>query len=268
MIKNVIRKFLNKYGYDITLLYYKGSNRYKISSDIERLNLYDTPTGKYYLPSFLKKDGIANTIQRGFIYDNEMVEMAKKYITPKSAFLDVGANFGQMSIVLSKFINSIGGGKIYAFEAEPFVGDILQKNVKINHCDNIEVILGAVHNKNGDTLIFPEPDFKQFDTYGSYGVQPLASEGRKVTTVTIDSLNIKDKVSFIKVDVQGSDLFALQGAKETILKNKPVIVFEFEQPLQTEFETTFNDYAEFVRSINYKFVEVVSSINYVIAPND
>jgi FkbM family methyltransferase len=266
-MKKTIRNFLNKFNYDITKMYYNGSEKYKIVSQEKGLNLYNTPTGKYYLPAFLKKDLVANFIKRGLIYDEEIIGLIKKYVSPNSSFLDVGANYGQMSILLSKFIESNGDGKVYSFEAEPFVGKMLQKNVKINNCKNIEIVLGAVHFKSGVKLVFPEPDFKRFDSYGSYGVDPTATNGRTVETLTIDSLNIKEKVSFIKVDIQGSDLFALQGAKELILKNKPVIIFEFEEQFQKEFNTSFNDYVDFVKSIDYKFVEIISLVNYLIIPN-
>ena len=63
-------------------------------------------------------------------------------------------------------------------------------------------------------------------------------------------------------------MFAMQGATKTILKHKPAIVFEFEQSVQKEFKTSFDDYVDFVKSNNYRFVEVVSSVNYVIVPID
>ncbi|MBK8610795.1 MAG: FkbM family methyltransferase [Chitinophagaceae bacterium] len=205
---------------------------------------------------------------RGVHYDDEIIELAKKYIRPGTAMLDVGANYGQMSVVLSKHMEASGGGKVYAFEAEPFVGEVLKKNVAINNRNNIEIVMGAVHFQSGIKLIFPEPDFKRFDSYGSYGIDPQATKGREVETLTIDSLGITEKVSFIKVDIQGSDLFALQGAKETILRDKPVIIFEFEEQFQDEFKTCFNDYVEFVRSVNYKFTNIISHVNYLIVPND
>ncbi len=265
-MRKTIRNFLNRFNYDITKVYYNGSEKFKIASNEKGLNLYKTPTGSFYLPANLKKDLVANTIKRGSVYDEEIIELAKKYITPNSSILDVGANYGQMSVVLSKHIENVGTGKVYSFEAEPFVGEILRKNVQINNAKNIEVVLGAVHFKGGEKLVFPEPDFKRFNSYGSYGIDPLATKGRTVETLTIDSLNIKEKISFIKVDIQGSDLFALQGAKETILKNKPVIIFEFEEQFQKEFNTSFNDYVDFVKSIDYKFVEIISMVNYIIVP--
>ena len=44
------------------------------------------------------------------------------------------------------------------------------------------------------------------------------------------------------------------------------IIFEFEQELQKDFGTTFQDYVEFADDINYKFAEVVNEINYVLLP--
>ena len=267
-MKKIFRQILNKFNYDISKLYYNGSEKFKIDSKENGLALYKTPSGDYYLPSFLKKDLVKNTITRGLVYDEEIIELAKSHLTAGISFLDVGANYGQMSVLLSQHLAKIGNGKVYSFEAEPFVGEILQKNININNCKNVEIVLGAVHNKSGEKLIFPEPDFKRFDSYGSYGINPQASTGRTVETLTIDSLQIKEKIGFIKIDIQGSDLFALQGAKQTILANKPIIIFEFEEQFQKEFNTNFNDYVDFVKSIDYKFAEIISSVNYLIVPNN
>ena len=268
MIKKLLIGIFKKLGFEVKVNKLAITEKYKIRSDKEGLNLYDTPTGKFYLPSDLKTDHVANTIKKGLCFDEEIIEVAKQYIKKDTAVLDIGANYGQMTVVLSKHIAGMGAGKVYSFEAEPFVGKVLQNNVEINHCRNVEVILGAVYYKAGEKVVFPEPDFKRFGAYGSYGIDPLATSGRTVETLTIDSLQIKEPISFIKVDIQGSDLFALQGAKETILKNKPAIIFEYEEQFQEEFKTGFNDYIEFVRSINYKFVKTYMGINYLVVPDE
>ena len=70
----------------------------------------------------------------------------------------------------------------------------------------------------------------------------------------------------MKVDVHGSDLFALQGAEQAIRKNKMPIIVEFEQQFQQDFGTSFQNYVEFVDKTSYKFDEVVDEINYVLLP--
>jgi len=264
-VKKFLRKIINKFGYDI-VKFSTGSEKFRIKSDIGNLNLYDTPTGKYYLPAGIKKDVVANSIKNGVYFEQEIIDVAKQYIKKDTAVLDVGANFGQMSILFSKLVGE--GGKVYSFEAEPTINAILKKSVAVNNCSNIEIISGAVYNENGKKIVFPEPDFKRFDSYGSYGVDPNAGSGRTVNTLTIDSLNIDIPISFMKVDIQGSDLFALQGTVKTIQKHKMPILFEFEEQFQQEFKTSFNDYAEFVRGINYRFASVTNGINFLILPNE
>ena len=265
MVKKIIRGIFNKFNYDITKLG-NGSEKYKIKSDTEGVSLYNTPTGKYYLPSNLKKDVVANHIKNGIYFEPEVIEIAKEFIREGTAVLDVGANYGQMSVFFSKLVGN--SGAVYAFEAEPVIYSILVKTFSANGCNNVKAISGAVYNKTGEKIVFPEPDFSRFDSYGSYGIDPNAKDGRKVTSLTIDSLQINEPISFMKVDIQGSDLFALQGAKETILKNKMPILFEFEQQLQDEFQTSFNDYVNFAKEINYRFEKVVMGINYLIVPNE
>lgn len=203
-------------------------------------------------------------MKKGKYFDLPIINIAKEYIRKGTVVLDVGANFGQMSILFSELVGK--DGKVYAFDADDFVFDILQKNIKINNCTNIEPVFGAVHELENQTFIFPKQDFKRFGTYGSYGIDPNATEGRKVPSVTIDSLNITQPISFMKVDVQGSDIFAMRGAIETIKKHRMPIIFEFEQQFQEKFKTSFQDYVNFVDEIGYKFEKIVMNINYLIVP--
>ena len=53
-----------------------------------------------------------------------------------------------------------------------------------------------------------------------------------IKAVKIDDLIIKEKISFMKIDIQGKDLDALKGAKKTILNNKMPILFEYEKTFE------------------------------------
>jgi FkbM family methyltransferase len=264
MIRSVIRGFLHRFNYEVIRVNWKNPKKFKVASDKKDLDLYATPYGKYYLPNFLHHDCISKAIMCGDLFDENIIAVAKKYVKEGSCVLDLGANYGQMSIYLSSLVGP--SGKIYSFEAEPFVYSTLKNNIEANNCQNVTAVFGAVHYQSNIELIFPEPDFKKFPSFGSYGLDMKAKEGRKVKTLTIDSLNITEKIDFMKVDIQGADLFALQGAKETILKNKMPIIFEFEQQFQDNFSTTFQDYVDFVDSINYKFAETIDNINFLILP--
>jgi FkbM family methyltransferase len=207
-----------------------------------------------------------NTIIAGNIFDEPIVACAKQYITDGSTVLDVGANFGQMSILFSEMTGD--RGKVYSFEADDFIFEILKKNIFANTKGNIIPVFGAVYNEMGKNLTFPVQDFERFDTYGSYGIDYAnnTKNGREVPTLTIDSLNIDEKISFMKIDVQGGDLFALEGSVNTIKKNKMPILFEFEYLFQDELSLKFQEYVDFVCSIDYYFAKIINYQNYLILP--
>lgn len=228
------------------------------------LSYYETPIGNYYLPNNVDQDVIINSMKLGQLFDSNIINIAEKYIKENSSVIDIGCNLGQMSIHFSKLLNNTG--KVYSFDADDYIFDIFKKNIISNNCSNIESVFGAVYNENNKIMVFPKQDFKRFKAYGSYGLDLDSKDGREVKSLTIDSINFEYPVSFMKIDIQGSDLFALQGARNTILKYKMPIIFEFEEQFQENFNTCFGDYVDFVNSINYKFVKTVDKINYLILP--
>ncbi len=262
-MRKAIRHFLNKRGYEIIKQTYAGD---KFPNRSVKPNIYyvETPIGNYNLPQKgLERDAVAHALVRGTYFDPEIIDVAKRYIKKGTSVLDVGANFGQMSIEFSKAVGE--EGKVYSFEAQNIVFDLLKKNLEANNCGNVQPFRNAVWEKDGDTFYFPEPDM---DSPAPYSGNAITAEKKlnPVQTLTIDSLNIQEQISFMKIDIEGADIFALRGAKNTIMKHRMPIIFEYTQHMQQEFKTSFEDYVAFARSVNYKFVEVVMGYNYLIVP--
>jgi FkbM family methyltransferase len=231
------------------------------------LQLFETSTGRWWLPE-APGDAVADAMKSGRIFDAPLMREAERHIRPGTVILDVGANFGQMTVLFAKLVGP--RGHVHAFEAEPFVGRILQKNIEANGvAERVTIHRGAVWHTSGLELVFPQPDLKKYGSYGSYGIVPGATEGRRVRSLTIDELDIQGPISFMKVDIQGSDLFALCGARATIMRERMPILFEFERPpLCEDFETSFSDYADFVAKIDYSFVRRIhlDSDNFLVCP--
>jgi FkbM family methyltransferase len=262
-ILDKISWFYNKFLKSHSEMESGGISPYKKDFDDSVLEYFETPQGNYYLPNNAPRDSVINCMKFGKIFEPEVVELAQRYIKNGTIVLDVG-NFGQMSLLFSKLAGP--EGTIYSFEADDFICDVLKKNIAANNCTNIKPVCKAVYNKNGDVMFYPVQDFKRFDSYGSYGLDPNAKEGREVQTITIDSLNIQEPISFMKVDVQGSDLFVLQGAVETIKRHKMPILFEYEKQFGEEFNAKWQDYCDFIGSISYRIKETILDINYLIVP--
>jgi FkbM family methyltransferase len=261
-INRVVRSFINKLGIDVHRLS-SGESILPVKSE-GNLGYYETPIGNYYLPMDAPNDAIIDHMKRGKIFEPEIIETAKRFIKKGTAVLDVGANFGQMSLVFSQLVGA--NGEVYSFEAQKSVFDILRKNIAANGSPNVKPLFNAVYFESNQTFYFPEPDFVKFGTYGSYNLPLEAVAGQPVKSLKIDDVRIERPVSFMKVDVQGCDLFAMQGGVETIKKHQMPIVFEFEQQFQKDYKTTFQDYVDFVDSIGYRFTEIILDINYLIEP--
>ena len=258
MLKNAIRSVVRRLGYRITTI-----ETPKKTVHSKELEFYKTLTGSYYLPKHAHGDLIAQAIIGDRIFEEEIVNIGRTFIKEGTTVLDVGSNYGQMAIQFSKMVGE--NGRVHAFEADDFIFSLLDKNVAANRCGNIETHFGAVHNTAGGVLHFPVQDFERFGSYGSYGVDYKNGRGRAVKTLTIDSLNIEDPISFMKIDVQGGDLFVLEGARKTILRHKMPILFEYEYVFEEELGFNFQQYVDLVAEIGYKFAKVVNQ-NYLILP--
>lgn len=258
-VRRALRKALSALGVEVTLTR-PGRRR---SKRTDRLSFFETATGKYYLPTDALGDAIARDIKADRVFDAPVFEVAKKYIKPGTIALDVGANFGQMAVLMSKLVGP--DGMVYAFDADDFVFRILEKNAKAN-AENIRTVFGAVHHTGGETLYFPVQDFERFGSYGSYGIDYVHGRGRAVPTIAIDDIDFQKPISFMKVDIQGGDLLALKGAARTIAKHRMPIIFEYEYLFEDELRLSFQEYVDFVLGSGYYFAKVISGQNFLVLP--
>ena len=91
----------------------------------DKLDFYRTTTGNYYLPRDAYGDEIATAIISNKVFEAPVYEIAKKYIRPNTAVLDIGLIFGQMAVLMSKLVGQ--SGVLHAFEADDFIFSILQR---------------------------------------------------------------------------------------------------------------------------------------------
>jgi FkbM family methyltransferase len=162
-----------------------------------------------------------NVITHQFMIKN----YAYNHITPPiwiasgDHVIDAGAAWGDTALL---FAHEVGQyGKVYSFECEPTNVDILQKNFKLNPelAARISIISKALWRKSGETL-----------SLYSKGPGTRVSKERnnsdllKVKTISIDDFSKSlPRVNFIKMDIEGSELSALEGAKNTIRKFTPTL---------------------------------------------
>ncbi|WP_440680284.1 FkbM family methyltransferase [Candidatus Pelagibacter sp. HIMB1517] len=231
-------------------------------NNLKILKKYYTKTGIYYLPFFALDDVIKKDIINNKIYQENIVNLAKNYIKENSIILDAGANFGQMSILFSKIKKNV---TVYAFEGQEFIFSILKKNFLANKI-NGKCFYNLLSDENKIVKI-EKTNLGKFLTWGSNNINICNDESNYnlIKSISIDSLNITRKISFFKIDVQGMDLKVMRGAKQTILKNKMPIIFEYEEIFEKKYNYSFSDFENFIHEINYKIFKEFDN-NYLILP--
>jgi len=133
--------------------------------------------------------------------------------------IDAGGGIGDTA--LSFAYESGKKGKVFSLEFVPSGLEIMQKNLNLNLSlkERIKVIRKGVWNKSGETISY-------YDTgpSSSFFRKKMNKEVLNVQTITIDDLVEEEginRVDFIKMDIEGSELQALQGAEKTIRKFRP-----------------------------------------------
>ena len=236
--------------------------------NLKKLKLYKTKTGNYYLPQFAFKDLIRNEIINNKIFDKKVYETATQYIKDDTIVLDVGANFGQLSVLLSKCKKNV---EVYSFEASKYIFEILKKNVQINNA-NVRLFNNLVGNETEQELFIKKLSISKFNTYGSNMIEKTEIKNEnspnieKIKSIKIDDIFFDKKISFMKIDVQGYDLEVLKGSKKTIMKQKMPIIFEYEEDFAKDFNYTFKSFENFIDEINYKISIQIDKSNYLILP--
>lgn len=133
--------------------------------------------------------------------------------------LDLGGCWGDTALYFASLVGK--KGKVFSYEFIPSNIEIFNKNLSLNPAltDAIEIVEHPVWSESGKNLYYVDngPASKV-----SFDLPDARAES--VSTLSVDGLVEKyevDKVDFIKMDIEGAERYALQGAERTIRKFKP-----------------------------------------------
>ena len=73
------------------------------------------------------------------------LSIIKKFIKPGDYVFDIGANIGLLTVPFAKTIGN--NGKVFSFEPQSFVYDVLNKNIELNNLVNVETFHNGVSSK-------------------------------------------------------------------------------------------------------------------------
>lgn len=165
--------------------------------------------------------------------------------------IEIGANFGYYSLIMADKVGE--GGKIFAFEANPMIVELLNDNLLINgFSDRAKVENMAVTDKVGEVVL--NIPYKFYGDSSIVQLEHVSTEKLHVRSMSLDTYFEKftEPIDFIKIDAEGSEPLIFNGMKELISKNPHVqIVCEFCQESISASEEP-RTFLEKLRSYGFK----------------
>lgn len=166
---------------------------------------------------------------------------------------DIGANIGTFTSWMAK---AFPRGKVYSFEPQRAVFQMLSGNVAINNLYNVYTYNMGLGREN-TKVEFEEPNYFQENDFGTFSlVGDIITD--KTTDKIVVQINTLDwfmeyynipKVHLLKIDVEGMDLDVLVGATKTLKKHFPTIFIEHFDNRKSIIE----DIKEFLDEFNYAY---------------
>ncbi len=184
-------------------------------------------------------------------YEKGTIQFLEKQLKPGSRFLDIGANIGLMSVIASKIVGE--SGIVYAVEANPGTVSILQTNIELNSCKNIELIPVALSDMQGTALLFENWEVNRGGA--SLISQSDGQEGVEVKMERLDDLFDENLViDLVKIDVEGFEPQVIRGGMKWFKKQLPIFIIEVSEKREKEVGPSPLEIMELVRTIgDYHF---------------
>lgn len=206
----------------------------------------ETPFGNFTAPRFgteidhLKKYGMHSRNELAMILD---------FIRTGNVVLDIGAHIGTYTIPFAKKAGS--GGKVIAVEGLARNVKLLKLNVRANRCDRQ---VHCIHGVAGSST----KTYRARKNILNSG-QTVFSPGKGMPGLILDHLAVSErlqKIDFIKIDVEGMEPDVLEGAREIISKQRPILSVEIKNDFWAPVpsgKSHMEKIGDFLKDLGYHF---------------
>ncbi|HVW38786.1 MAG TPA: FkbM family methyltransferase [Pirellulales bacterium] len=187
---------------------------------------------------------------------DDLERFIRYHVTSDDVVLDIGANQGLIANLVSQLAESV-----YCLEPNAAAFSILEKNVT---AAKTRLLQFAASDRCGTIDFYLDKRPNMCGVASSVNVlddlhQQNQAEKVSVQAVTIDRLceQYRIRPTFIKVDVEGYEPAVFRGARETIRRHRPILVFEFwESWWNNGFSSLFADLEPY-----YHLVRIQDGVN-------
>jgi FkbM family methyltransferase len=167
----------------------------------------------------------AGLIVRGTL-EPPVQEALRRLLAPGDVFYDIGANVGFFTLLGARLVGP--SGRVVAFEPVPWCARAVGRNIELNGFGHAQIRAQAVGGADGSArlLVVGEASWSHLESTGRHAD---VREEIDVAVVALDSLVAAGTIpppDVLKIDTEGAELQAIEGARETIARHRPAIVCE------------------------------------------
>jgi len=183
------------------------------------------------------------------------IRFIEKYVVPGTTVIDVGAHYGYFTIRLSLLTGA--NGLVVAFEPNQKSQAVLQRRISRKQLDNVRLLSAAAWSSSTNIhFVLDGPLGTTSHVSTSDGRESLLVEGRSIDEVVRDNPGMR--VSFIKVDVEGSEIEVLCGSQKTLLHHRPVVLCEIGSEYEIVSARHIDALFELLDAVEYECRDVKS----------
>ncbi len=176
-----------------------------------------SPVGTLLIAGHDEDKSVVPVMKNG-LYEPHIQLLLNKVIKPDFKCLDIGANYGQHTVLLSKMAD-----KVFAVEASPENSVCLRHTLEANDCKNVEVTNRAIWSESKELVLSFTPtnsacSFLSTEEYHQDNEELISMEA-----AALDDL-FDGPFDFIKMDIEGSELAALNGGEQVFGSSSRLLV--------------------------------------------
>ncbi len=157
-------------------------------------------------------------------HEPEVTAVLERCLEPGLVVVDVGANIGYHALHAARLVGPVG--RVYAVEPGQDNLAYLEKNIALNRAENVQVLpyaAGASRRMREFHLL----KLSLQNSFDLYEQQPDDIVGiQQVQEMPLDEL-IAEPVDFVKIDIEGAEIEALQGMQRILANPNIRLVVEW-----------------------------------------
>lgn len=151
--------------------------------------------------------------------DRDKIGLITGHVKPGMSVLDIGANIGFYTILLSRSVGK--NGTVYAFEPDEDNFNNLKRLTK--KLTNLKLVKAACGEKSGMSYLYKSENLN-VDHHLYENDESREKVGVQMVSVDEYLKNERGGIGFVKIDVQGYDCFVVKGMKKTLSRSDNTII--------------------------------------------